>query len=182
MKRSAKLAGGNMIERFEDHCWKDIVSEDVLEIYRHYQRVTYLGDRPALLAIDLYSLVFQGGARPVSEVVKEFPSSCGEHAWTAIRPIQDLFAAARSRGLPVIYTTSETRREVKPSQVHATNRQPQKKDPSAFEIYDAFKPEASDLVIYKERASGFYGTPLVAHLTMMGVDCLIVCGETTSGC
>ena len=32
------------------------------------------------------------------------------------------------------------------------------------------------------RASGFFGTPLVAHLTQAGVDTVIVCGESTSGC
>jgi nicotinamidase-related amidase len=51
-----------------------------------------------------------------------------------------------------------------------------------FEIKEEFKPEAGDLIIYKERASGFFGTPLIAHLTRLGVDSLIVCGETTSGC
>ena len=54
-----------MIEKFEDHCWKDIVSEEILEIYQAYQRETYIGQRPALLAIDLYNLVFEGGPRPV---------------------------------------------------------------------------------------------------------------------
>ena len=37
-------------------------------------------------------------------------------------------------------------------------------------------------MIYKERASAFFGTPLVAHLRRMGVRSLIVCGESTSGC
>ncbi|HTF93597.1 MAG TPA: isochorismatase family protein, partial [Verrucomicrobiae bacterium] len=39
-----------------------------------------------------------------------------------------------------------------------------------------------NIIIYKERASGFFGTPLVAHLTQRGIDSLIVCGENTSGC
>jgi maleamate amidohydrolase len=38
------------------------------------------------------------------------------------------------------------------------------------------------LVIYKERASGFFGTPLIAHLRRLGVESLIICGESTSGC
>jgi nicotinamidase-related amidase len=171
-----------MTDYFEDHCWKDVVSEEILEIYGHYKRDTYVGQRPALLAIDLYNLVFEGGAKPVAEVVKEFPSSCGVHAWNAIKPTQQLFAAARAGGLPVIYTTTETRREAKPANVHATNRRIKKIDPHAYEIYEAFKPEPGDLIIYKERASGFFGTPLIAHLNMLGVDSLIVCGETTSGC
>ena len=172
-----------MADHFEDHCWKDVVSDEIMEIYRHYRRDIYIGQRPALLAIDLYNLAFEGGAKPVTEVVKEFPSSCGDYAWNAIKPIQELFQLVRSRELPVIYTTTETRRGAKPARVHATNRKIQKLlDPRAYEIYEAFKPEPGDLVIYKERASGFFGTPLVAHLTMLGVDSLIVCGETTSGC
>ena len=34
----------------------------------------------------------------------------------------------------------------------------------------------------KQRASVFFGTPLVAHLTQLGVQTLIICGESTSGC
>ena len=28
----------------------------------------------------------------------------------------------------------------------------------------------------------FFGTPLIAHLTQLGVQTLIICGESTSGC
>jgi nicotinamidase-related amidase len=37
-------------------------------------------------------------------------------------------------------------------------------------------------VITKQRASGFFGTPLQAHLQQLGIRSLIVCGESTSGC
>jgi nicotinamidase-related amidase len=66
--------------------------------------------------------------------------------------------------------------------VSATNRQRAPIDPRQFEIREEFKPQAGDVMIYKERASGFFGTPLVAHLTQKGIDSLIVCGESTSGC
>ncbi|MFQ5681707.1 MAG: isochorismatase family protein [Candidatus Binatia bacterium] len=171
-----------MTESFEDHCWKDIVSQEILEIYKAYRREPYVGQKPALLAIDLYNLVFEGGARPVHEVVKEFKSSCGLYAWNAIPPIQELFALARSKRIPIIYTTTETRKEVNPAAVSATNRQDREPEKKAYEIRQEFKPERGDLVIYKERASGFFGTPLIAHLTRLGVDSLIVCGESTSGC
>lgn len=171
-----------MVDKFEDHCWKDVISEEILDIYKPYRRETYVGDRPALLAIDLYNLVYKGGNRPVVEVVKEHKSACGVHAYEAIGPTKELFALARANGLQVIYTTSETRKEVKPSSVHATNRQIEEMDADDYEIYEAFKPEPGDLIIYKERASGFYGTPLIAHLTRLGIHSLIVCGESTSGC
>ena len=57
-----------MADEFENHCWKDIVPKDVLDIYTHYARKTFVGPSPALLAIDLYELAYQGGPKPVSEV------------------------------------------------------------------------------------------------------------------
>jgi len=163
-----------MIDSFEDHCWKDAVSDEILEIYKHYRRETFVGSRPAVLAIDLYDVVFEGGPRPVHEVVREFPSSCGIHAHAAIEPIRALLALARSRGIPVIYTTNETR-------VQATRRQ-SKFPEGAFRIQEEFTPEPNDLVIRKERASAFFGTPLTSHLVQREINGLIVCGETTSGC
>ncbi len=171
-----------MVDAFEGHCWRDVVDQDTLDIYAHYRRDTFIGPRPALLAVDLYNLVFEGGARPVHEVVKEFPSSCGVHAWNAIPPLQELLALARSHGVPVIYTTGVTRKEVDPARLQATHRQGQRLDERAYAIRDEFKPEPGELIIYKERASAFFGTPLIAHLHRQRVESLIVCGETTSGC
>ena len=170
------------IDPFEDHCWKDVMSPEILDIYRAYKRETYIGKRPALLAIDLYRKVFQGGPKPVSEVTKTFPSSCGIHAWNAVKPIQALFTLARSHKFPVFYTTNESRKEVDPAGVKATLRQLDKSDVRAYEILDEFKPDPKDIVIYKERASGFFGTPLVAHLLARAIDTVIVCGVSTSGC
>ena len=170
-----------MARDFEDHCWKDIVSPEILKIYEHYRRDVYVGARPALLAIDLYNVVYRGGDKPPHEMSDEFPSTCGEYAWAAIPPTKRLFAAARAAALPVFYTTAA----IGPGKVHATNRQSGlvgDADDDAFAIFEAFTPEDGDVVMIKERASGFYGTPLIAHLTKLGIDSLIVCGESTSGC
>jgi nicotinamidase-related amidase len=115
-------------------------------------------------------------------LIDTYKSSCGVYAHNAIKPTQELFALARSLKIPVFYTTTETRKEAKPDYIYATNRQRVKIDPEAFEIKEEFKPQPGDVVIFKERASGFFGTPLVAHLTQLGCDSLIVCGESTSGC
>ena len=37
-------------------------------------------------------------------------------------------------------------------------------------------------MVFKQRASCFYGTPLMSHLVGLGVQSLIVGGGTTSGC
>src|SRR5438105_808375 len=166
-----------MVSRFEDHCWKDVVSAEALELYKAYEREIYVGKSPALLAIDLYNLVYEGGNRPVQEIFRDHPSTCGEYAWAAIEPCKRLFAAARKAGIPIFYTTVD--RDVA---VQATERRVNRLDSRAFEIRDDFAPQAGDRMIRKQRASAFYGTPLVSQLNQLGVRSLIVCGETTSGC
>lgn len=167
---------------FEDHCWRDIVSPDDLEIYSHYRRQTFVGPAPALLAIDLYELAYKGGAKPPIELVKVNPSGCGRYAYEAIEPTRRLFAAARAAGLPIFYTTGDMRSESKPDFVGATKRVKPSIDTADYTIRSDFKPQKGDVVITKQRASAFYGTPLAAHLTQLGVQTVIVCGESTSGC
>jgi nicotinamidase-related amidase len=171
-----------MADEFENYCWQDIVPADTLEIYSHYKRPIGVGPMPALLAIDLYELAYEGGPRPVIELHKTHPSSCGEHAYAAIEPTKRLFAAARRAALPVFYTTQDTRTLSKPSAVPATRRQSVPTAPELYAIRPEFRPEPGDVVITKQRASAFYGTPLAAHLTQLGVRTVIVCGESTSGC
>jgi nicotinamidase-related amidase len=171
-----------MADDFENHCWKDIVPADILELYTHYARKTFVGPSPALLAIDLYELAYQGGAKSPAELHRTYPSSCGVHAHEAIEPTKRLFGAARAANIPIFYTTQDTRPDSLPTRVTATKRQRVPQDPSLYNIKTEFMPQPGDVVITKQRASGFYGTPLMAHLTQLGVRSLIVCGESTSGC
>ena len=171
-----------MTDDFENHCWKDIVPADVLNIYGHYARKVFVGPSPALLAIDLYELAYQGGPKPVAELHKTHPSSLGEYAYAAMEPTKRLFAAARAAGLPVLYTTQDTRPDRQPGRVTATRRQNTPPDPALYAIKTEFKPQPGDVVIAKQRASAFYGTPIMAHLTQLGVRTVIMCGESTSGC
>src|SRR5207247_10826194 len=106
---------------------------------------------------DLYNLVYEGGPKQPHELVKDHKSSCGIYAYEAIKPTQELFALARSLKIPIFYTTSETRKEAKPDTVTATNRETVKIEPTTFEMREEFKPEASDVLIYKERARGYLG-------------------------
>src|ERR1700676_1180622 len=130
-----------MSNDFENHCWKDVISEEVLDLYSRYQREVFVGPSPALLAIDLYELAYEGGARPISEVSKTFPSSCGEHAWAAIEPTERLFPAARAAKIPVFYTTMDARANSKPEVLNATKRRAPRNDAGAYTIRSNFKPE-----------------------------------------
>lgn len=163
---------------FNDHCWKDIVDQDVLDIYKSYHRDIFVGRNPVVLAIDLYKKAYLGGSKPVAEVNQQFDGSCGANAWNALPPTQKLFAAARRAGVPIVYTT----RHADTGGVHSTNRKKLDESEDLYSIQPELAPEPGELVIYKERASAFFGTPLITHLRKLGAESLIICGESTSGC
>lgn len=172
------------ISHFEDHCWKDVISSADMALYACYARETYVGPSPALLAIDLYNAVYRGGPRSPYELDPTFPNSCGVYAHAAIAPTKRLFAAARKSGIPIFYCTKEVRPNSRLAGAVSTRRQSVPSLPASddFEIHPEFTPEACDIVIRKQRASAFHGTPLSSHLTILGVRSLIVVGESTSGC
>lgn len=164
-----------------DHDWSDVIPGEVLALYSHYRRDAFIGPKVALLAIDLYELAYEGGARPISEIAADFPSSCGINAWKAIEPTKELLAAARAINLPVFYSTNDTSPQARPAGVAATKR---RKTVAAekYRITSALAPHPEDVVIRKQRASAFFGTPLAAHLTQLGIDTVIIFGQSTSGC
>ncbi len=137
--------------------------------------------RPALVAVDLYDLVYDGGPRPVRELMEKYPASCGEYAWRALPPTVRLYAAAREHGVPIVHVTYDTRKETN-ARIGPTNRKRRQPDIALYKIKDELAPLEGELVVYKKRASAFFGTPLSAFLNDMGVDSLFIIGESTSGC
>jgi len=171
-------------DRFEEHAWSDVAPDDLLQIYAPYRRETFVGECPALVLIDLYNSAYRGGPVPPATLLGKYPSSCGIYAHNAIEPTKRLIAAARSAGIPIFYCTSDNRPMAAPQGVGATRRQKssQPRNPDDFEIWADFAPQEGDVVIRKQRASIFQGTPLISHLNLLGVRSLIMCGESTSGC
>ena len=147
------------------------------------------GKRPALLIIDVNYAFCGDKPEPIMESVKRWPNSCGEDAWTALPHIQSLLGVAREKGLPVIYTTGGFRADGwdygswhwKNVRLKEAVKHP-KRNIDGDMIMPEIAPEPSDIVLLKLKPSAFHGTPLRAHLNLLQVDSLIVCGTTTSGC
>jgi nicotinamidase-related amidase len=149
------------------------------------------GEKPALLLIDLYRGVFGDEPKPLMEAIKEWPGSCGMAAWDSVPHIQTLLQAARDAAIPVIHVTGINGDidGVEPWAVRRESQRPQDMSPEAqerrsrrWEIIDEVTPIPGETVLRKASPSAFYGTPLAAHLNYLGVDTVIVCGESTSGC
>lgn len=148
-----------------------------------------LGKRPALLVIDV-SYGFAGDKpEPILESIKRWSNSCGAESWDAITRIGELCAAFHDRKMPVIYTTGVTRADGwdigswawKNNRVEESVPRPdQNLDPN--EIVAAIAPAPQDIVILKQKPSGFFGTNMLSYLTLLGCDSVIVTGTTTSGC
>jgi maleamate amidohydrolase len=143
------------------------------------------GKRPALVVIDV-SWAFTGEKpEPILESIKTWPSSSGEEAWAAVEHIKRLIDRAHEKGVPVIYTTNTKRedgwdrgawtwKKSRPAK-NASNR-------DGYEIIDVIAPQAKDIVVVKQKPSGFFGTPMASYLTLLGADSVIITGGTTSGC
>ena len=165
------------------HAWEDIIDDEIRTINADYAARMGLKDRPALLCIDNYNAVFGDRPEPVREAIKRFPSSCGPAAWDAIEPTRRLMAAARAKGVPLIHTTRGDGIYSTANPTFSTKRKRKGGDPAwDYAHFEALAPQPGELVIYKMRASVFYGTTLAANLMQLDVNTLIVCGNSTSGC
>jgi nicotinamidase-related amidase len=169
-----------MAQDFEDHSWKDVIPAEDLATYTTFRRETRVGVRPALLMIDFYNSVYRGGAKPPHELAEEFPMTCGVYAWNALEPTKKLLAAARAAGIPVIYTTSA--RGTSGLKATARDARAAQKRADDYAIFPEVAPTDDEIVIVKERASGFFGTTMAAHLVRLDCNSIIVAGESTSGC
>jgi nicotinamidase-related amidase len=100
----------------------------------------------------------------------------------AIAAIQQLLPAARTRGIPVIYTTSPHWMPMPKKSAADYSPNFRKWDDRACAIDERVKPQDGEYVIYKEYASAFAGTALAGHLMASRVDTLLITGCSTSAC
>lgn len=157
--------------------WDDVIDARTRARYASYDRPRRAAPEAALLMIDFYHGQFAGGARPIDELLAEHPSSCGEVAWAALGPALRLLAAFRAAGRPVFFSTGRIGRRAA-----ATMRDRRGRTAEFYALLPELEVREDEPVVVKDRASAFYGTPLVAELTLRGARSVVVCGGTTSGC
>jgi maleamate amidohydrolase len=165
--------------------WDKVISEEEQRAYRAagFGNPSGIGKRPALLIIDVQYRTVGTEAKPFWESIKEFPTSCGEVGWQAVRNIVPLLAEFRSRGWPVLYPHVAPKNKATDSgrlaaKIPAIMNIAQK----GYEFVAELAPREGDVLIPKKHPSAFFATPLVSHLIDLGVDTLVVTGCTTSGC
>jgi nicotinamidase-related amidase len=173
-----------------ERVWERFLTEqDKATLVGKQERRVGFGDRPALLLIDLYRWVFGDKPEPVAEAIKTWPGSCGLAGWNALPHIQRLLSKAREVGIPVIHITGLDGVAVEPWSFRRdgykrSNMTAEQLDRfrRRFQIVDEVKPVPGETVLKKTSPSAFWGTPLIGHLNFLGIDTVITCGESTSGC
>ncbi len=165
--------------------WDGIISEEEQKAYHAagFGRPSGVGKRPALLIIDVQYRTIGTTPKPFWESVKEFPTSCGDIGWNAMRNIAMLLAAFRHNDWPVLYPHVAPKNKATDGgrlaeKVPAIMNIPEK----GYQFPPEIAPREGDVLIPKKHPSAFFATPLVSHLIDLGADTLVVTGCTTSGC
>ncbi len=170
----------------EKRIWDDLLTDRDKLVYEisGFGRRIELGEKPAILVIDVTYEFIGDKPEPILESIKRFPLSCGEVGWQCLNGIKVLLEKGRIKRIPIYYSASEFRPEA--SNIGATKSgrgmDTLKIKAEHMKIVEEIAPKEDDVVIYKQRASAFFGTPLISHLNFHRIDTLLVCGTTTSGC
>lgn len=147
------------------------------------------GKRPALLIIDVNYAFCGERPEPILESIKKWRNSCGEEGWISIGYIKKLVDKAHEKGIPVIYTTGIRREDNWDAGSWSWKNSRNKERPQATgvnrdgnDIVDDIAPAPQDIVVPKQKPSGFFGTNMLSYLVLLGCDSVVVTGTTTSGC
>jgi maleamate amidohydrolase len=151
------------------------MSEETREVYeraRLGQSVT-LGERPAVLVVDF------------SRGFTDPECTMGSDLTQEVEATRRLLAAAREREIPVIFTTIGFEPNLKDGSLWL-EKAPGLRELIVggkwVEIDPRLERGEEETVILKKGASAFFGTNLPSVLISQGVDTVIMCGATTSGC
>jgi maleamate amidohydrolase len=149
--------------------------EQAREVYakaRLGQSVT-LGSHPAVLVVD-FSCGFTDPECTLGADMSE-----------QVEATKRVLDAARARSLPVVFTTIGYEPSLKDGGLWL-QKVPSLGDLQVggrwVEIDARLEPRADETIVLKKGASAFFGTNLASILISQGVDSVVLCGATTSGC
>ena len=158
--------------------WKDLIGEEELKAYEKAQfggRIGF-GKRPAILNVDMTYMF----------VDPAYAMSYGDMS-PVVKAVARLTDVARGKGIPLFYSRRDDRNHrlragIWNEKLGTSSTNEYKIDPRADEWPPEIAPRPEDVIVYKNKPSPFFGTPLASFLTYAQIDTLIVVGVSTSGC
>ena len=195
------MSGPTIMSDTPEPIWKAFLTERDQAVFAAsgYGARGGFGKRPALLVVDVNWAFCGDKPEPILKSIKRWRNSCGEDAWAALPYIASLIEKCRQKGIPVIYTTGvrrddnwdggswlwkNTRGREAPGGLRPSSQDARVRSSNldGNEIVTPIAPGPRDIVVYKQKPSGFFGSNLASYLTLLGCDSVIVTGTTTSGC
>jgi nicotinamidase-related amidase len=132
-----------------------------------------MGSRPAVLVVD-FSCGFTDPECALGSDLSE-----------PVEATKRLLDVARAKGLPVVFTTIGYEPSLKDGGLWL-QKVPSLGDLQVggrwVEIDARLEPREDETIVLKKGASAFFGTNLASILISQGVDSVVLCGATTSGC
>ena len=132
-----------------------------------------MGDRPAVLVVD-FSCGFT-----------DPECALGSDLTSEVEATRRLLDAARAKGLPIIFTTIGYEPSLRDGGLWL-QKVPTLGDLQIggrwVEIDPRLEPREDETIVLKKGASAFFGTNLASILVSQGIDSIVLCGATTSGC
>jgi maleamate amidohydrolase len=130
------------------------------------------GEHPAVIVVD-YQLAFTRGG-----LAADYPKA-------ALRATARIADAARALGAPVAYSYCAYEPDLSdagPFGVKCPGLVACVRGGEGCDIDPLVAPAVGDVVFEKQQPSAFFRTELHERFSALGVDTVIVCGTTTSGC
>jgi nicotinamidase-related amidase len=150
----------------------DETTQEIYERARLGQSVT-LGTHPAVLVVDF------------SRGFTDPESTLGSDLTREVEATNRVLAVARERGIPVIFTTIGFEPNLKDASLWL-EKLPALEElivgSKWVEIDPRLERREDETVVLKKGPSAFFGTNLPSILISQGVDTVVLCGATTSGC
>lgn len=166
------------------HAWEGIIPQADLDLYDRagFGRKGGLGERPAVVIIDIQYRTVGLEPAPILEAMKTYPTACGQVGWDAVTAVRTILDVARPLGIPVIYAYVSPKLAFDTGRLAAKIPSILEVDAKGYEFVAEIAPQYGDVLVPKKHPSAFFGTPLASYLIDLNVDTLLVCGCTTSGC
>lgn len=172
----------------EKRIWDDYITEADRRVYEKagFGSSAGYGNRPAVLVIDVQYRTVGEARESILDAMDTYPTAVGERGWAAVDRIGELLAAARPKGVPVLYPVVERKDRFDTGRwkdkIPGMDSEEHRIGQRGTQVVEEVAPQPGDVVVSKRYASAFFGTPLMTYLNDLDVDTLIVTGCTTSGC
>jgi maleamate amidohydrolase len=163
--------------------WKNIIPQEELAAYAKSALGSKigLGNRAALVNVDTHNLF-----------VDPRYAFCGAEMPGVLAGLKSITELFRDLDLPIYYVRRDDWSHPTKCGVRNYRFRHIKSgestdirdghDPDADEWPASYAPRKQDVIVYKNKPSAFFATPLEAWLRYDQIDSLVVCGISTSGC